>query len=299
MKILLAGKFRVDKKVQKGNFSEIFCGTDIYSRRKVAVKVQSVQSQVPLVDYESRVYKCLGGGVGIPKMHWHGVDGPYNMLVMDLLGPTITDLLKCFEEFGLELMLLLAQQILDRLEYVHSKDFLYRDVKPQNFMFKRGLKGKHGDLNLYVIDFSLAKRFTYPKTKQHIPMRRKTGFQGVSPFASYRARQGFEQSRRDDLEALGNMMMYLQYGELPMNFMRTHFAEDGMRAADSWLSTVPAEFVPYLKYTQNLRFEEQPDYEMARRLLHEAIMEAHDYKFIIDWTICELEQDQDEVLDER
>jgi len=121
------------------------------------VKVQSVQSQVPLVDYESRVYKCLGGGVGIPKMHWHGVDGPYNMLVMDLLGPTITDLLKCFEEFGLELMLLLAQQILDRLEYVHSKDFLYRDVKPQNFMFKRGLKGKHGDLNLYVIDFSLAE----------------------------------------------------------------------------------------------------------------------------------------------
>jgi len=294
MQRLLAGKFRIDFKIGEGTFSDIFCGTDIYSHQQVAVKVESAQSKSSLVMYESRVYRCLSGGVGIPKVHWYGVGEPYNILVTDLQGPTIQNLFVSMDEFGSELLLALAKEILDRIEYVHSKDFIYRDVKPENFAFGKDFELKTG-LKLHIIDFGLAKRYTYPKTNQHIAMRRNAGVKGLSLFASHRARQGFEQSRRDDLEAIGNMMMYVQSRELPMNFqwMDINPGVDKLASPDLWLSQLPSAFMPYLKYTQSLRFEDKPDYNLAWELLRSASIEANQFKFVIDWTIHSIVKEDD------
>jgi len=294
MQRLLAGEFRIDFKIGEGTFSDIFCGTDIYSQQQVAVKVDSAQSKSSLVMYESRVYRCLSGGAGIPKVHWYGVGEPYNILVTDLQGPTIQDVFVSMDEFGSELLLALAKEVLDRIEYVHSKDFIYRDVSPKNFAFGKDLELKTG-LKLHIIDFSLAKRYTYSKTKQHIAMRRKTGFKGLSPFASHRARQGFEQSRRDDLEAIGNMMMYIQYREMPMIFqwMDIKPGVEKLASPDLWLSQLPSAFMPYLKYAQSLRFEDKPDYNLAWELLRSAIIEANQFKFVIDWTIQTIVKEDD------
>jgi len=299
MKLLLAGKFRIDSKVRMGSFSDIFSGTDIYSHAQVAVKVDSAQSESSLVMYESRVCKCLSGGVGIPKMHWYGAGEPYNILVTDLQGPTIQDLFVSMDEFGLELLLALAKDVLNRIEYVHSKGFIYRDVKPENFAFGKDAELK--SVKLHIIDFCLAKRYIYPKTDRHIAMKRKAGFKGFSPFASHRARQGFEQGRRDDLEAIGNMMMYLQYRELPMNFqvMDINPEVDKLASPDLWLSHMPSEFMPYLKYVQSLRFEDKPNYSLAWALLRSAILEAKQFKFVIDWTIHTIAKENDKVHIEK
>jgi len=294
--ILIAGQFQIDTKLRPEGFNEVFCGTDIDSQEKVALKVEKAQSKFTLVPYEARVYRCLHGGVGIPRLHWHGAGGPYNFLVMDLLGPTIQDVFELINVFGLENLSVLAKEVLDRIEYVHRKGFIYRDVKPENFAFQRGTRIKN-DATLYIINFGLCKKYICPRTKQHIGMRQNKSFKFVSPFASHRARQGFEQSRRDDVESIGNMIMYLQYRKLPMIFHQTHITPevDELASADVWLSKLPVEFVPYLKYAQSLGFEEEPRYDIAWERLRMAIVNADVYRFTIDWTVCQYYTSGDKV----
>jgi len=280
MKFLLAGKFRIDDKVAEGNFGDVFSGKDIYSQEQVAVKVESMHSKGSLLLYEWRVFKCLSDGVGIPKIHWYGNDGHLNILAIDRFGPTVQDLFESLDMFTVELLLLLAKQVLDRIEFMHSKGFIHRNVKPESFSLGMDVEDT-SDLNVHIIDVGLAKRYRYPKTDQHITMKRKAVFKGLLPFASHRSRQGFEQSRRDDLEAIGNMMIYLQYRELPESFMWGDIKPevDTRASQDMWLAKLPRAFAPYVKYTQSLRFEEKPDYNMAWGLLRSAVIEGKHSQF--------------------
>jgi len=160
---------------------------------------------------------------------------------------------------------------------MHGKGFIHRDVKPEVFSLAKDL-GHTSDLNVHIIDLGLAKRYRYPKTEQHIAMKCKIRFKCLSHFASHRARQGFQQSRRDDLESIGNMMMYLQYGQLPANFLCKDInpVVDRLASEAMWLSELPTAFVPFLKYTQSLQFEQKPDYDMAWGILRAAIIERSD-----------------------
>jgi len=211
---------------------------------------------------------------------------------MDLLGPTIQDLHgQMSQMFKVDMLVALAKQVLDRVAFVHSKGFVYRDVKPENFTCEKSSKA----FNLHIIDFGFAKKYVYPKTRQHIAMRRKTQLKGLSPFASRRAQQGYEQSRRDDLEAIGNMMMYLQYGSLPMELEQSAAISkvDDIAYSNMCTSLLPAAFDQYLTYTSTLSFEQEPDYDVAWKLLYSAIIQAREYKFIVDWTVRYITQEED------
>jgi len=235
-----------------------------------------VHTNAPVLLYESRVFKLLQDGVGIPKIHWYGDDGRFNVLVVDNPGPTIQDLKESLNQLGKAFLLAMAKQVLDCIEFMHSKGFIHRNVKPETFSLGTDL-GDTSDLNVHIIDLGLAKRYRYPKTKQHIAMRRKTNFNCLSHFASHRARQGLQESRRDDLEAIGNMMMYLQYGELPANFLCKGINPevDRLASQEMWLADLPTAFIPYLKYAQSLQFDQKPDYDMAWGLLRAAIIERN------------------------
>lgn len=132
---------------------------------EVAVKIEQKKNPNPQLLFESKLYSVFQGGVGIPKMYWFGVEGSYNVLVMELLGPNLEDMFNyCCRKFSLKTVLMLAQEMITRLEFVHSRNFIHRDIKPENFLVGSKVRPNL----LYVIDFGLSKKYCNPLTKQHI-----------------------------------------------------------------------------------------------------------------------------------
>ena len=133
-------------------------------------------------------------------------------MVMDLLGPSLEDLFNfCNRRFTMKTVLMLADQMISRVEYVHNKSFIHRDIKPDNFLM--GI-GRHCN-KLFIIDFGLAKKYRDIRTRQHIGYREDKNLTGTARYASVNAHLGIEQSRRDDMESLGYVMMYFNRTSLP------------------------------------------------------------------------------------
>ncbi|WJX17171.1 Casein kinase 1-like protein 10, variant 2 [Trifolium repens] len=136
MNLVAAGKFKIIRKIGKGTFCDIYLGVDVETQEKVALKLEPVNTKHhPHLLFESKVYELLQGETGIPRIKWYGVEGDYNILVIDLLGPSLEDLFNhCGRNFSLKTVLMLADQLINRIEYMHSSGFLHRDIKPENFL---------------------------------------------------------------------------------------------------------------------------------------------------------------------
>ncbi|XP_028547448.1 LOW QUALITY PROTEIN: casein kinase 1 [Dendrobium catenatum] len=209
---IIGEKFTLGRKIGSGSFGEIYRGVNIQTGEEVAIKLESVKSKHPQLQYESKLYMLLQGGTGIPNLKWFGAEGDYNVMVIDLLGPSLEDLFNyCDRKFSMKTVLMLADQLINRIEYMHSRGFLHRDIKPDNFLVGLDRKGNQ----VYAIDFGLAKKYRDLQTHKHIPYRENKNLTGTARYASVNTHLGVEQSRRDDLESLGYVFMYFLRGSLP------------------------------------------------------------------------------------
>jgi serine/threonine protein kinase len=262
---------------------------------RVAIKLEAAYTPHPQLSFEYKLYTVLLAAhpqmaLGIPQVHWYGREGDFNVLVLDLLGVSLEDLSLCNRKFSLKTTLMLADQLIARIGYVHMRNFIHRDIKPDNFVI-----GRDKFVNLvYVIDFGLAKKYRDPRTHMHIPYNELRNLTGTARYASVNTHLGIEQSRRDDLESLGFVLVYLLKGSLPWQGLRAtnkrekyeHISEKKIcTSVDILCKGLPIEFGIYLNYCRSLRFDDKPDYFYLRRLFRELFFRyGYKYDFQWDWT---------------
>ncbi|KAE8223597.1 hypothetical protein CF326_g8170, partial [Tilletia indica] len=285
-------KYRIGKKIGSGSFGDIYLGINIISGEEVAIKLESIKAKHPQLEYEAKVYKTLAGGVGVPFVRWYGQECDYNAMVIDLLGPSLEDLFNfCNRKFSLKTVLLLADQMISRIEYIHSRNFIHRDIKPDNFLMGIGKRGNQ----VNVIDFGLAKKYRDPKTHLHIPYRENKNLTGTARYTSINTHLGVEQSRRDDLESLGYVLMYFLRGSLPWQGLKAatkkqkydRIMEKKMTTPTELLCRgFPSEMAIYLNCCRSLRFDDKPDYSYLRKLFRDLfVREGFQYDYVFDWSI--------------
>lgn len=294
-------RFRVGRQIGVGSFGEIHIGTNEKTGEEVAIKLESVKAKAPKLVYESKLYKLIAGGIGVPKVHWYGVEGDLNVMVIDLLGPSLEDLFAfCNSKFSLKTLLMLADQMINRIEYVHSKNFLHRDIKPENFLMGLGKKEKI----VHIIDLGLAKKYRDARANVHIPYKDNKSLTGTARYASLNTHLGIEQSRRDDLETIGYVLMYFNRGSLPWQGLRAANKEEKYRKImEKKLACPPevlgkhspTELVTYMTYCRNLKFEDRPDYAYPKMILKDLFFrEKYVYDWYFDWDILNNQQVQEQ-----
>jgi serine/threonine protein kinase len=283
-------KYRISKRLGSGSFGEIFQAFHIETGEEVAVKLEPASSKYPQLEIEYRVYRLLQGSVGIPKVFYFGRETDYNVLIIELLGPSLETLFQNYRHrFSLKTVTMLAEQMISRIEYMHHLLLIHRDIKPDNFLV--GLEKKSAVI--YVIDFGLSKRYVDLRNNTHIAYKEGKSLTGTARYASVNTHLGIEQSRRDDLEGLGYVFMYFLRGSLPWQGL------DGATKKEKYQNILekklsvsvedlcigfPIEFANFLNYCRSIRFEDKPDYAYLKRLFKElAAKQKFQMDFIFDW----------------
>lgn len=299
MDLRVGKKYRIGRKIGSGSFGDIYLGTNIISGEEVAIKLENTKAKHPQLEYEAKVYKALSGGVGIPFVRWYGTECDYNAMVIDLLGPSLEDLFNyCNRKFTYKTVLLLADQLICRIEYIHARCFIHRDIKPDNFLMGIGRRGSQ----VNVIDFGLAKKYRDPRTHLHIPYRENKNLTGTARYTSVNTHLGIEQLRRDDLESLGYVLIYFCRGSLPWQGLKAatkrqkydRIMEKKITTPNDILTQgLPREFLEYMNYIKTLRFDDKPDYLYLRKIFRDLFKrENYRYDYVFDWTLYKFQQEK-------
>lgn len=272
--------YKVGKKIGEGSFGIIFEGVNLLNNQQVAIKFEPRKCEAPQLRDEYRSYRILNGIPGIPQAYFFGQEGVHNILVIDLLGPSLEDLFDwCGRKFLTKTVIQVAKQMIARVQSIHESNLIYRDIKPDNFLI--GKPGSPHANQVYVVDFGMAKQFRDPKTKHHIPYREKKALSGTARYMSINTHLGREQLRRDDLESLGHVFMYFLRGSLPWQGLKAptnkqKYEKIGLKKQSTTINELcygfPIQFAQYLMYVRSLKFDEDPDYSYLILLMDKAFI---------------------------
>jgi serine/threonine protein kinase len=270
---LIFNKYKVKRFLGLSDFCWAYQGVNLKNNEPVFLKFEKKNFQFNFL--ESEAY-CLYNlkGFGIPKLLSYGKTGLYNVLIEELLGNSLWNLWKLKKKdkkSNLKNVCMVALQIINRLEYIHSKNYIHKDIKPQNFV--NGRKDPH---IIYIIDFGFSHKYRSSRTGKHIKYINKKVSIGSLSFISINANIGYEQSRRDDLESLGYMLIFFANDNLPwMNFEDLNinktkkclkiYNSKKTISVEKICKGLPEEFIQYINYTRKLEFEEDPNYDYLRK----------------------------------
>ncbi|XP_067120337.1 uncharacterized protein [Centruroides vittatus] len=284
--------YQIKRKIGRGSFCLVIEASHRITGESVAIKVEDTNKVQPKLQNEKEVYDDIKETDGFPKLIYYGSDRNYNFFITDLLGPSLKELFEyCGRQFTLKTTLMLAVDMLNRIEYLHSKDYIHRDIKPANFLMGWERKTK----TVYMIDFGLAKKYIDPHTKRHILCEDSTGLIGTAKYASINTHEGIEQSRRDDLQSLGYVIIYFLTGTLPWERVKKPTKQQKYEeiahlkkvcSIEELCKNHPKQIATYMKYCRGLSFEDKPDYQYLKELLQSAFEQnGNQFDRVYDWSI--------------
>jgi casein kinase 1 len=276
-------KYTITKYISSGSFGDVFEArnkkTSELVALKIPVKTEERDGQQSLLD-EARIYKNIADpNKGVANMKVTTCKDK-KIIVMDLLGPSLESLLSKHKKFGLKTVIVLAIKMIEIIKYIHSCGYLHRDIKPDNFVI-----GYENKQDLFCIDFGLAKKYI-KKNGEHIHYSENRKFCGTARYASIAAHSYCEQGRKDDLEAIGYILVYLFKGKLPWQGIKNKdkkiryklIGEKKKEISEEELClNMPKEFMVFLKYARNLDFDEKPHYSALRKMFVK-LYESRNYK---------------------
>lgn len=290
----------INRQLGKGGFGQIYLGRNIKENVPIAIKVEENGTRSHLfLEYE--ILQDIQGDEGIPKVYKFKQGHKHNYLIMELLGKSIDKLFsECKKNFSYKTIFQIGYQMIQRIEYIHSKGYIHRDIKPGNFVIGKGDKSKI----IYIIDFGLSKRYIDKNNKKHIPYKEGKGLTGTARYVSLFTHYGIEQSRRDDIEGIAYNLIYLAKGKLPWQGVKTKNKKEKHRkimesklaySPEQLCKDLPDEFVTLLKYSRNLEFEEDPDYKKIKLMFKNHIIKnGGTMNFEFDWDKAKIEDSKEE-----
>lgn len=268
---LLSEKYIIIERIGEGSFGSVYLAQDREVGNYIAVKVED-NKKIARVKNEYKIYNYLEHikfGKGLPKIYNMLYTKNYNIMVMQLMGKNLEELLNLYNrKLQVSTVLDIGIQITDLLKKLHNASFIHRDIKPNNFMIDNQI----GD-TIYIMDFGLSKK--YISKGNHIKFNEKKSLIGTARYASINMHAGIEPTRRDDLESLGYMLVYFLKGRLPWQGLQRKKGVSSLdqihevklcTSLDDLCKDIPNCFQEFIKYCRKLDFYENPDYEYLKNL---------------------------------
>jgi casein kinase 1 len=290
----------VHKQLGKGGFGQLYLGRNIQQNNFVAIKVEEQNPRSRLIN-EYQIMKEISEGDGIPKVYKLHRGKKHNYLIMQLLGKSLDKLfVDMKKKLSIKTVCMLAYQMVQRIEYIHSRGYIHRDIKPGNFLIGKNIDNK----KIYIIDFGLSKKYIDKNTGNHIIYKEGKGLTGTARYVSLNTHYGIEQSRRDDIEGIAYNLIYFAKGKLPWQGVKTKNKKEKHKKImelkeeynpDKLCEGLPEEFPTLLKYARKLDFEEKPDYKNIKIMFKQLISankQQMDWRF--DWDLWDTNKLDDE-----
>jgi len=273
---LIFDRYKLLKRLGAGTFGSIYSAE--YENKLYAVKLEERMNGQNLLENEANIMTYLNGP-GLPIVKSFGYSSRHNILVMELMGKSLEDIFESLyvKKMSKRCVCNIGYQMIEILEYIHNKHIVHRDIKPDNFVVGRNEKRKY----IYILDFGLSKKYRSSRTLKHSPIHKSKNLTGTARYASINALDGLNQSRRDDLEATGYVLMYFLRGKLPWQGIPAKNKEDRYRkimekkiatSPEELCNGFPVQFCEYIKYTRSLLYEQDPNYEYLKNLFTTVLM---------------------------
>ena len=265
--IEIFSEYILDARKRISTDTEIYYGRKKNTNEEVVFKLKKEHSfDSYYIQKEYNKYMELNGIKRIPKIYTVGSQGNYNILIIELLGPSLKMLMESVGgKFTLATTLKVGIQVLEIIKEIHNKGIVLRYLKPGNMVIGKGINKDY----IYLIDFEIAKK--YIKNGMHIPYVDGKDIKGNRDYISLNTHCGIEISRRDDIECLGYNLIYFMKGKLPWTHIRDS-QEIKQKKMDISLNELckglPEEFKELIKYSKELKFTEEPNYCYLNKLLN-------------------------------
>ena len=272
-------KYEVRKKCGKTSTINIYEGVEKENNKPIIIKIEKMKSKSDkklfLEDEAYNLYSFKG--FGIPALIKLGKRNNNIVLIEEKKGKSLYELfMENNKKFSLNEICLIGIQCIERLEWIHSKCYVHRNIKPENFVI--GLDDPHV---IYLQNFYLCQKYKSSKTNQHIKLEFTKEIVGTERYGSINSLRGLVQSRKDDLESLCYMLIYFFLGKLPWQGIRTQnqavkyeiLLKMKKNFKIEMYNKIPKDFCTLFKYVKNLKFNQEPKYNLMIKLLQNILDE--------------------------